>query len=550
MSGEAPDGRLEGAGAGGPEGARVQASPGVPCTSGPRLGWVVGESTPERSLVIFDPGSGLVPEAGWYAVAEGPQGCVLGIVESVSSGNALLPEDARDADEVKSLTKYPALGQAVYRRGTVRWLSLTMPLAVGGRVTSPTAPVEPGAEVHVAPPSLLSAVFSGGRGRVRLGSLKSSGNVELAVEVNKLFRHLAVLAVTGGGKSNTICVLATRLILNYNATIAVFDVHGELAAAAQELHKHLGGRVNVVKPKINPAMMSFSEMLRLTRLPDGAHIQERVLREAWKKVTAQRGSMPKADFLDMLRDAVIAEVKKADSSTKKSALGALNRFDDMLDIYGPVLDSKFYDRLVNVFKPGFLNIVDLSEVDEQGADAVVSHYMRRILEERREARRTRGSSGYPVPILVVVEEAHVLIPKDEETLTKYWASRIAREGRKFGVGLAIVSQRPKKLDPDVLSQTNNKIVLKIVEPSDQRYVREASEQLSEDLTRLLPSLNQGEAVVVGSMTVLPAVVRIDKCPVTTGGTDVDAVGEWARYSVQAQAQAAQDAAEIAGAFEV
>ncbi len=527
----------------------AQAAPGLPCLSGPMLGWVVGESTPERSLVVFNPKSGLVPEAGWYVVAEGPQGCVLGIVESVRAGNALLPDDARDASEVSSLTRYPALSDAVYRRGTVRWLSLTMPLATGGRVASPTTPVEPGAEVHAAPPSLLSAIFRGGHGRVRLGSLRSNGSVEFTVEVNKLFRHLAILAVTGGGKSNTVCILATRLVSQYNATILVFDVHGELAAAEAGLRKLLGGGVNVVKPKINPSSMSLGEFLTLARLPESATVQERIIRDAWRKAVQEASKAPRADFLKILRDKVEREVKTADSSVKRSAYGALNRVDDVLDIYGGVLDPLFHSRLVDVVKPGHLNIIDLSEVDEQAADAVVSHYLRRILEERKLARRSRGAEGYPVPVIVVVEEAHVLIPKDEETLTKYWASRIAREGRKFGVGLVIVSQRPRKLDPDVLSQANNKVVLRIVEPSDQRYVREASEQLSEDLTSLLPSLNQGEAVVVGSMTVLPAVVRVDKCPVATGGTDIDAVGEWASYSEYRAAREAEEAAEIAGAFE-
>ncbi|RLF09649.1 MAG: ATP-binding protein, partial [Thermoprotei archaeon] len=119
-----------------------------------------------------------------------------------------------------------------------------------------------------------------------------------------------------------------------------------------------------------------------------------------------------------------------------------------------------------------------------------------------------------------------LAPKDRQTLSKYWIGRIAREGRKFGVGMCLVSQRPKALDPDSLSQTNNKIILRLVEPSDLKYVQQASELLSEDLLQQLPSLNVGEAVVLGLMVKVPALVRIDGFAGHKGGGDPDIVSEW------------------------
>ncbi|RLE95839.1 MAG: hypothetical protein DRJ55_01035, partial [Thermoprotei archaeon] len=82
------------------------------------------------------------------------------------------------------------------------------------------------------------------------------------------------------------------------------------------------------------------------------------------------------------------------------------------------------------------------------------------------------------------------------------------------------------LDPEALSQTNNKIILRLVEPSDLRYVQQASELLSEDLLMQLPSLNVGEAVVLGMMVKVPALVRIDEFRGRKGGGDPDIVAEW------------------------
>ncbi|RLG85747.1 MAG: ATPase, partial [Thermoprotei archaeon] len=132
-------------------------------------------------------------------------------------------------------------------------------------------------------------------------------------------------------------------------------------------------------------------------------------------------------------------------------------------------------------------------------------------------------------VLAGSEEAHILVHKNRTTLTKEVVARLAREGRKFGIGLCLVSQRPKNVDDNVLSQTNNKIILKLVEPGDQRYVQAASETLSDELLELLPSLNVGEAVVLGMMTPIPALIKIDKAEGKIEGSDVKAYEEWARW---------------------
>jgi DNA helicase HerA-like ATPase len=93
-----------------------------------------------------------------------------------------------------------------------------------------------------------------------------------------------------------------------------------------------------------------------------------------------------------------------------------------------------------------------------------------------------------------------------------------------------VSQRPKKLDDDILSQTNTKIILKLVEPNDQRYVQQASEQISEDLLSDIASLGVGEAVIVGYAITIPAMVKIYSFERDFkghyGGGDIDIVEEW------------------------
>ncbi|MCS6768721.1 MAG: ATP-binding protein, partial [Candidatus Nitrosocaldus sp.] len=109
---------------------------------------------------------------------------------------------------------------------------------------------------------------------------------------------------------------------------------------------------------------------------------------------------------------------------------------------------------------------------------------------------------------------------------KYIAGKIAREGRKFGVSLIIVSQRPRRLDQDVLSQMGSLAILRLTNPEDQRYINESSEAVSKELLEYLPSLNVGEAILVGQWVNIPSIVKVDEVKEKRGGEDMSAVDEW------------------------
>ncbi|MEE9593926.1 MAG: ATP-binding protein, partial [Candidatus Hydrothermarchaeales archaeon] len=216
------------------------------------------------------------------------------------------------------------------------------------------------------------------------------------------------------------------------------------------------------------------------------------------------------------------EIMKSFSATEKNSVsGVLGKLDDFQDKYHGILDEHSPD-LLDLLEQGKANVIDLGGVDEDYADVIVSHILRRLLHKRKKKELP--------PAFCILEEAHILAPAHRSTLSKYWIDRIAREGRKFGVGLCMVSQRPKSLDQNSLSQANNAIIMRLVEPSDQRHVQQASERLSDDLLSQLPSLNIGEAVVVGLMTKVPALVKIEKFHGELGGGDPDVLGEWAKAS--------------------
>ncbi|HIQ10624.1 MAG TPA: ATP-binding protein [Pyrodictium sp.] len=466
------------------------------------IGYVLDESTP--SVVRFV--SNEPPLLGDYVLVSYGDGLqVLGMIEWVGARNTAFSvmNGVNDPTVISRLLK-GRIGDNFFE-GKIKLIGDIT------RFELPRVPPPPGSPIYQAPPHVLEKVFGGSEPRmIRVGVLLSRPEVPVYVDVNKLVtRHLAILAVTGAGKSNTVAVIADRIV-RIGGTVLIFDFHGEYVGST------IGGKVNIIDAKLNPELLTIAELMVLLGIEHRFYNQERVLRRAYAKTMESR----EGSFIDRLIKAVESLKGREDP---KAVVAVLNKIESLREKYRDILDDNVVD-VVSRIKYGYANIVDLSRVDEEAADVVVSHFLRRILYERKKYKRL--GEGLAVPVLVFVEEAHILAPKDRTTLSKYWMARIAREGRKFGIGLAIVSQRPKSLDVDILSQMNNKIILKIVEPSDQRYIREASETLSEDLAEQLASLNVGEAILIGPFVRVPALVKIDKFQGRLGGADPDIVNEW------------------------
>lgn len=131
--------------------------------------------------------------------------------------------------------------------------------------------------------------------------------------------------------------------------------------------------------------------------------------------------------------------------------------------------------------------------------------------------------GFKYPVFLFIEEAHRFIPPDKAGPS--WSSplikKIAAEGRKFGIFLILISQRPSKVHQDVLSQCNSQIIMRITNPVDQRAVLEASEKLGEELFEDLPGLDKGEAIVVGDLINMPTIISVRRRKSYEGGADVN-----------------------------
>lgn len=480
------------------------------------VGICVGETSLSEVTFISDK----MPKVGEYVTIEYDGKKVLGMIENLIRGNDALNVDIND---FKAIQKISRIGvDDNYIRGKVKILG-----DVNDNLKLPRTPVLPGTEIKLADKDTLNEIFKVNN-PIKLGSLVNQSDVEVNVEANPILsRHLAILAMTGAGKSNTVSVLMDQM-LGYDVPVFVFDMHGEYVGA-----EFPNGDVNVIRPKINPIYMSFQEIKKLVNIPANGYIQERHFRRAFKEARkmVSEGTAHTNNFLQIIYD--ILEKDSLEEGSDKQIVDVMNKIDDSMDRYSNIFDNNIGNILTNI-KIGHANVLDLSQADESIANVLVSHIMRNALQMRKNSVHGKDKKTLDFPVFFVLEEAHILAPNKRDSDSKRWIQRIAREGRKFGLGLCLVSQSPKTVDHDALSQMNNMIILRLVEPEDQRHVQSASESLSQDLINQLPSLNVGEAIVLGLMSRVPTLVKIDEFKGRTHGDDLDIVSYFADIKKEEQ----------------
>ncbi len=180
-------------------------------------------------------------------------------------------------------------------------------------------------------------------------------------------------------------------------------------------------------------------------------------------------------------------------------------------------------------KKANITVIDLSGVPFEVLSITVSLISRLIFEYGYYFKRAMNEENDKTPILLVYEEAHKYVPKTQSK--KYNSSRIAieriaKEGRKYGVTLVIVTQRPSEISETIFSQCNNFVVMRLTNSSDQNYVKRLLPDSLGPLTETLPILEAGEAILIGDALIMPSLVKIDICNPAPSSSDINYLQEW------------------------
>jgi uncharacterized protein len=476
------------------------------------LGIVVGQTKPHYFHFLAKRAISM----GEYVTVDSPAGRILGLTEDSTTRSDLLDKmnDFPTAFEAKKVAMKNTRDKSY--NASVKVVGLLDQLRKG-KVVLPSLPPEPGSEVFEARGEEISEIFDRKEKQwAPMGKLLRNSDVNVSVNMDKVAsRHLAILSVTGSGKSNLLALIVKQVAI-LRGTMVVFDYHGEYS----ELD--IRGVVHA-EAKINPRFVTADQLADLCDMRENAEVQRTVLGKA---------------FTDEVRasvsfwDSLVQNVKNIGVNEKQYSRVA-PRVEDIIQVavkrMKAVVDPGVGDVLDQI-KVSKVNILNMLEFTERQANAAISYYLEEILDDRKRAMRSRGEETkvrFRTPIICAIEEAHAFIPAEAQSDTAYIASKVAREGRKFGMSLIVVSQRPRRVSQDVLSQMGSFAIMKLTNPEDQTHVTEASEAISEDLLQNLPSLNTGEAVLIGEWVNIPSVVKLDHVVEKKTGADISATALWA-----------------------
>ena len=481
------------------------------------VGFVIGESRP--NVVTGQTSRPL--SVGEYVIIDSANGKLLGLVEKSFVSSAALA-DVRNFDEAlesKEIADINTRDKSFKSKITI--LGYLEQLQ-NGRAIVPAVPPLPGTRILEATKQDLGVIFDPDDNEwVKIGSLLRNSSIDTKINVNKIVsRHLGILAMTGMGKSNLVSLLAKQ-IAKLNGTLIIFDYHNDYF----DLNIP---KINVIDAKINPRLLDATTLADVIEIRENADIQRRILRLAF----TQQIKEAKQFWASLDEQVALIGENPERKDDRHSAERVQDKIDDALHRFADILDPDVMDPL-GLIKEGRVNVLNISELSEKQANVALAYYLQELLNDKKISTlaktaktKLREHYRFESPIFVIIEEAHVFIPKGEDTHTKYWASKIAREGRKFGVGLCVVSQRPRNIDSNVLSQMGSLAIMKIVQEDDQQQISSASESISKDLIQQLTSLNVGDAVLVGQWVNLPSIVHIEEIKGKAIGSDQNAVGEW------------------------
>ncbi|WP_339892004.1 ATP-binding protein [uncultured Alteromonas sp.] len=411
--------------------------------------------------------------------------------------------------------------------------------------------------IYLTPKSELRFIYGDAKGAViQLGEHVGSGGAPCYAELNELLgKHTAILGSTGAGKSGTVAavihsVLERGQIANHehwHPQIIILDPHNEYGKAFPK-HQRLSTDEGSLRLPYWLLDLEESLSLFIGKTEFAATSQSNIVKNALiavREAAAEQLGLDKNQLtVDSPIPYIIGDSSGLDHFGKKDGelytdglIGAINQqrpsgankkdHEDYSKVIRKI-DSLLKDgrlkfmmenwdgdkdplpAIVNQFltQKATVQIVDLSGVPNEVAgvaSAAIARIVFQLKVWQTEAERQNS------PVLLVCEEAHRYVPNRGEAQYEAAQSairRIAKEGRKYGVGLILVSQRPSEVEATVLSQCNSWIVLRITNDTDREHVRSVLPDSMSGLTKMLSGLRRQEAIFVGQAATLPTRVLI------------------------------------------
>jgi DNA helicase HerA-like ATPase len=392
---------------------------------------------------------------------------------------------------------------------------------------SPGTPVRAGELIFKAEDNLIRQVLglrAGEKVGAYVGLLKGH-ELQIFLDINTLVnKHMSILAKTGGGKSYISGVVIEEL-MKHNVTVVIVDPHGEYSTLGQAGKSDATSQRFGVTPrgykdkvvefspntKANPhakplkftlANMDARELLSLLNVKDIKH----VLPTLKSAIEALRTAKPNFTIDDLVN--ILEANEEVDCGTLISDLQYLKEID---------IFAANGTKISDIVQKGMTTILNMRGVHADISEMIVNRLATALYELSKE--------GKVPPMMVLFEEAHNYCPQGEVKACSKIIRTIAAEGRKFGLGLCIITQRPARVDKSVLSQCNTQLILKITNPLDLKAVTSSIEGLTRGMDDEIQRLPIGMALIAGGNLGFPMIVEVRSRETKHGGESIKVIDD-------------------------
>lgn len=418
--------------------------------------------------------------------------------------------------------------------------------------------------------------------RLSLGKYTLDESADAFLNANRFFqRHAVLVGSTGSGKSWTTARLLEQVAGLVNANAILFDIHGEYRTLSGDGVRHfriaspndLGANTSFDEGVLYLPywLLSYEEMTAMLversdqNAPNQAMVLSRTVTDAKRKFLHEGGHAEVlANFtidspVPYDLQYVLSELSRLNTEMVQGARGPKQgEFHGRLSRFVARLENKLNDRRLgfmfnapegtNEFDwlprlgklllagthdqesaKGGVKVIDFSEVPSDVLPLILGRIASLIFQVQQ---WTPPENRHPIAMFC--DEAHLYIPHRSDAggvgdTSLHTFNRIAKEGRKYGVGLVVISQRPSEVSRTVLSQCNNFVALRLTNAEDQNVIQRLLPDSLGGTTGLLPILDTGEALVVGDASLLPSRIRIQEPNAKPNSGTVDFWDEWSRH---------------------
>ena len=497
-----------------------------------------------------------IGQPGTFVLISLPNGNLLGMISDIKMREkSILQRDIKEAEEEESyLIENPTRVLSAVPIGTI----------------DPSGKFERGsdilptvnAKVFAVTISVLEKIYqSYAKGDFTLGYLSLIKDQKATINLDYfLGRHAAIIGQTGTGKSWTVASILQKLAKFPRSTILLLDLHGEYKNSFKEEYTDYISAKDLEFPYW---LMNFQELLGLMidQSENSAPNQVAVFRNLLQN--AKEGheenialNIPKITldtpvYFDF--KSIIDEFKRLDTqmvagvrpnTTKKGEY--FGQFTRLITRIESRLNDKRYDLIFkpekytssasmedlfkkllgeNDVKSKKVIVIDISPIPMEVRNSVISLLLRCVFDFCYWYKRLNKET---YPISIFCDEAHSYLNERDVSFaaSRNSAERIAKEGRKYGISLTIVTQRPREVSATILSQCNSFMCLRITNPDDQSYVKKLLPENISGIISMFSTLRRGECILLGDSVIMPSRIKLDVPDPTPSSQDTSFYEEW------------------------